>query len=73
MKQLTIIFPCKAFVTTGSFASELAGSLSTRTIKGIITEFDEESGYVNWTDLNNNPQPCVNINCVSFIWPLIQN
>lgn len=71
--MITIKLPCKAYITTGVFTSNLASSLSLNTTKGIITEFDEQSGYVNWTDLNNNPQPCVNINCVSFIWPLIQN
>lgn len=68
MKQITIIFPCRAYVRIGIFTNEFASSLALNTIEGIILEIDENSGYVNWTDLNGKAQPTVSINCVSFIW-----
>jgi hypothetical protein len=67
MKQkIEIQLPCPAFVTTMGFEDQKVMKAFEYTVEGIITEFDEESKYVNW-ERNGVKQSPVNINCVSFI------
>lgn len=65
MKKIEILLPCEAFISTGFFESNSA-SLQTKTQKGIVTEYDENSHYVKW-EINGISQPIVNINSIGFI------
>jgi len=67
METITINLPCKAYFHMGVFTSELASSLTTKTVKVIVTSFDKESGYCDLTDMDGNYWPCANINSLSFI------
>jgi hypothetical protein len=66
MKEIVIKLPCKAFVSMGCFTSNLASSLAINTTKGIITNFDEETKYVEWTNEAGVEMPSVHINMVAF-------
>lgn len=53
-------------VKTFFFASEFVADLQDNTTEGILGDFDKDSEYCSWTDLNGNKKPHVHINCVEL-------
>jgi hypothetical protein len=49
------------------FGSELISDLVENTKEGFLKEFDKDSEYCRWTDLNGIEQPYVHINSIELI------
>ena len=64
--EINIKLPCRALVTMGVFMSDRISDFKRFTQEGVITEYDEESHYVNWT-IDDVLQPSVHINSVNFL------
>lgn len=54
-------------VKTFYFGSELISDLVDNTKEGFLKEFDKDSEYCRWTDLNGVEQPYVHINSIELI------
>lgn len=57
----------KIRVTISYFESELASSLKDHKKDGILKEFNKDSEYCRWVDLDGNKQPHVHISSVELI------
>lgn len=57
----------KIKVKTFYFGSELISDLVENTKEGFLKEFDKDSEYCRWTDLNGIEQPYVHINSIELI------
>ncbi|MBP7845847.1 MAG: hypothetical protein KA007_00215 [Candidatus Pacebacteria bacterium] len=54
-------------VKTFFFGSEFISDLVENTKEGFLKEFDKDSEYCRWTDLNGVEQPYVHINSIELI------
>ena len=54
-------------VKTFFFGSEFISDLVENTKEGFLKEFDKDSEYCKWTDLNGIEQPYVHINSIELI------
>ena len=57
----------KIKVKTFFFGSEFISDLVENTKEGFLKEFDKDSEYCRWTDLNGVEQPYVHINSIELI------
>ena len=57
----------KIRVTMFYFESELASSMKEHKTDGYLKEFDKDSEYCSWVDLNGNRRPHVHINCIELV------
>lgn len=57
----------KIKVKTFYFGSEFISDLVENTKEGFLKEFDKDSEYCRWTDLNGVEQPYVHINSIELI------